>query len=242
MGGYLKQSEGSNSTYSDYNWIRRDCRETFVRAVCRLDCDDLGPIVTSEEPTTFFETTESSLAVTQRLMYTFYTGSSTSGKGIIYDYVVDESDGPLFNGQYDIPFAARQPSLAYNKDLFVLEVVGDYWETTNSNHYQMDNNGQFNQYLSSLYEADKYSTIVYSPNVGTICIAGTSKKQSVYIITQKSDWPTILTASTKYLSDIQGSRSSDFGVTTHENIVFLVGGYISNCEFQRRHQLRGSTS
>ena len=48
-------------------------------------------------------------------------------------------------------------------------------------HYQMQVDGQFNRYTTSLYEADRYWTIVFSPNVGTLCIGGKHKKQSVYI-------------------------------------------------------------
>ena len=80
----------------------------------------------------------------------------------------------------------------------------------------MQVDGQFNQYTSSLYEGDKYSTIVFSPNVGTLCIGGDKKKQSVYIITQKSNWATV-TNSNKFLSDIKGPEDNGFSVATERS-------------------------
>ena len=44
----------------------------------------------------------------------------------------------------------------------------------------MQLDGEFNEYNSSLYEADQFSRIVFSPNVGTLCIGGIAKNQSVY--------------------------------------------------------------
>ena len=82
------------------------------------------------------------------------------------------------NGQYQVPYPAYQPNLAYNYQLSVLEVIGDYWSRSGF-HLQLDSSGNFNQYQNSLYTPDMYSTIVHSKNVGTICIGGQKGGTSV---------------------------------------------------------------
>ena len=50
---------------------------------------------------------------------------------------------PVKIGEYSIPFSSDQPNLAFNYQRSVLEVVGDYWNFNNLNHYFMNSDGQF---------------------------------------------------------------------------------------------------
>ena len=186
--------------------------------------------VTTEDSTTDDVCTPAELTtqapISQRIFYTRDTGSKDS-YGDIYHYVIDDVDGPQLKGKFKMPYAAQLPGMTFNYDFSVVEVVGDYIYFDyrhNSNHYHMQIDGQFNEYNCSLYEADAYSNIVFSPNVGTLCIAGMNKKQSVYIITQKSDWSTVVNDDNKYLSNLQGSMDDNFGFTTNENSIYLAGG------------------
>ena len=54
-------------------------------------------------------------SVTQRLFYTKYTANI--GYGDIYDYVIDDVDGPKLNGKFKMPYKARLPGLTFNYDL-----------------------------------------------------------------------------------------------------------------------------
>merc|ERR1712166_1651167 len=49
MGGYLEDyvADGSVLGVNGYGWVNRDCRETLVRALCRLDCDSVAPATTT---------------------------------------------------------------------------------------------------------------------------------------------------------------------------------------------------
>ena len=49
MGGYINKAANESPSYSDYGWLQRNCRSLSndqVRAMCRLDCDDSGPVTT----------------------------------------------------------------------------------------------------------------------------------------------------------------------------------------------------
>lgn len=43
MGGYSDSLTGENG------WVKRDCQETLVRVLCRVDCGDLGPDLTTDQ-------------------------------------------------------------------------------------------------------------------------------------------------------------------------------------------------
>lgn len=165
---------------------------------------------------------------TQRLFYK-QQGNPSS---VIYDYAINNTDGiPVKVGEYNMPYEAVWPLLTYNYDLSVLEIVGELMQNDgpHNEHYQMTLNGEFNQYLDSLYVADKYSTIVYSDNVGTLCIGGYHKKQNVYIITQKSNWPTV-TESNKNLDKIKKSPCyKSIVATSHLNDIYIVVGSANAC-------------
>ena len=123
-----------------------------------------------------------------------------------------------------VPYPSYQPNLAYNRQLSVLEVVGDYWSKSGF-HLQLDDStGKFTQYQNSFYTADLYSTIVYSENVGTICIGGKNGGQNVYIITQNENWNLLDRETENSLSNILSTGFKYFGSTSNQNSIYLVGG------------------
>lgn len=130
-----------------------------------------------------------------------------------------------------MPYSANQPSLVYNYALSVLEIIGDYFVSVSFDHYFMNMAGSFTKYPQTLYTADAYSTLVFSENVGTICIGGLYGRQNVYIVTQNPSWPTV-SYSQKFLTNIQGNEYKYFGVTSNENSVYLVAGGSSSTQIQ----------
>ena len=199
MGGYSEEISGGGGV--DYGWVARECSETLVRAMCRLECDP-EPFVT-EEPTTQMQYTTHA-PITQKLYYILFSKSAVEYREEIYEYVIDEVDGNVLTGKHKMPYSSKLPSIAFNVDLQVLEIVGDYYTGENGNHWQMNESG-FHKVQNSLYVRQAYSTLVYTPNVGTLVIGGDQNLQSVYILTQKTTWPEIA-ASNNNLSDIQGSQ------------------------------------
>jgi len=204
MSGYVQET--ASPTFSEnYRWMKRDCSQK-VRAVCRIDCDEINPPV---EP-----------VVQQKLYYSVATGDKTNFFSI-YEYDVDEE--PKLIAKHDAPFQSSTPSLVFNYQLNVLEVVGDFFVTSNGHHYQMNNEGKFQQIYDTMYEADAFGSIVYTPNVGTIVIGGQNKGQKTYIITPNVNWN--VDENDKWLSNIQGEASKNFGVTTNEDKIYLLGGF-----------------
>ena len=185
MGAYL-----NDNVFGDYGWVKRDCSDTLVRVLCRLDCAGGTDSPVTDETTTVVTTTQeltSSWPKTQRLMYT--VGQTNSYEyGTVYDYVIDDVQGPVKIGAYQMPYTASQPSLVYNYALSVLEIIGDYFVTASIEHYFMDITGYFTRSSQTLFTADAYSTLVYSENVGTICIGGLYGKQNVYIVHRDKRW------------------------------------------------------
>ena len=55
-------------------------------------------------------------AISQRMFY-YRNTEMTSDYGHIYDYVIDDVDGPQLKGKYKIPYKATLPGLAFNYDL-----------------------------------------------------------------------------------------------------------------------------
>jgi len=228
MGAYL-----NDNVFGDYGWVKRDCSETLVRVLCRLDCAGGTDSPVTDENTTIMTTTQeltSSGPKTQRLMYTVMMANSYE-YGTVYDYVIDDIQGPIKIGAYQMPYTASQPSLVYNYALSVLEIIGDYFVTASTEHYFMDITGAFTRSSQTLFTADAYSTMVYSENVGTICIGGLYGKQNVYIVTQNPNWPEVY-YSQKYLTNIQGKEYKYFGVTSNEDTVYLIAGGSGSTQIQ----------
>ena len=130
--------------------------------------------------------------------------------GTIYEYEIESAietlSAPQKLAEYQIPYTAFQPSITYNYDLSVLEIIGDYWSTS-ANHYHLVAFSNFHSFLKiseSFYEPDLYSTIVFVEKLGTICVGGYRKDQQVYIVTQSTKWSEI-GPEDKYLSEIQGT-------------------------------------
>ena len=154
------------------------------------------------------------LEIEQMLFYQFQSSNT------LYKYGIKPTGEGLYLEQFQLPYVTSEPYIVFNSDLKVVEIIGD-WNNMTPDHYHMSIDGEFKKIDPTLYVAD-YSFIVFTPNVGTISIAGgTRHNQAVYIITQKSDWDTI---SDNYLSDLPGNSKWGFGITTHQNSVFLVGG------------------
>ena len=89
MGGYLQDSSSDGLTYG---WVERDCRQTLVRVLCRLDCDEVQPEVTTEE----YATTAVVNPKPQSLMYTVeQPNPGASNNGSLYHYNIDEFGNPV---------------------------------------------------------------------------------------------------------------------------------------------------
>ena len=90
-----------------------------MRALCRLDCDDSIPVttevVTSDGGFTTAELT-TEVPISQRMFYIRNT-ESYSSYGDIYDYVIDDVDGPQLKGKFRIPYATYLPGMTFNYDL-----------------------------------------------------------------------------------------------------------------------------
>ena len=86
MGGYLQESDAVENVggISSYGWVKRDCKEVLVRAMCRLDCD-----------------------TTQYLMYTMKESQT------IDSYILDVNQKPFKSAQFEIPFSTKFPGLAF---------------------------------------------------------------------------------------------------------------------------------
>ena len=131
-----------------YGWVARDCSETLVRAMCRLECDP-EPFVT-EEPTTHMPEMTTNSPITQKLYYILYSTSDTNYRNDIHEYAIDEVDGPVLSGQHKMPYSSKLPSIAFNAELQVLDIVGDYYTGENCDHWRLNESG-FQQVEDSLY-------------------------------------------------------------------------------------------
>jgi len=173
MGGYLQDYDsvrGSDgirnyASVSGYNWVKRDCKNLLVRALCRLDCDKIEP-VTSE---------------TQYLMYTVKDSQT------IYTYTLDVDRDPVDNGQFKIPFSTSLPAVVFNSQFDSLEVMGDY-HSSNENHVMMAIDGTFTNVTDSLFTGRSVFAVCHTKSVGTIQMVTGLDYTEVKIITQNSNW------------------------------------------------------
>ena len=118
MGGYLQDynSAGGSDGVTGYGWVQRECSEVSVRAMCRLDCDDVGPVTTEQattEQVTTVETTTGAMTA-QYLMYTL------KGTQTIFSYLFDVDQVPVKNGQFTIPYSTTLPGLSFNHGYFIV--------------------------------------------------------------------------------------------------------------------------
>ena len=78
-----------------------------------------------DDPMTTKLTTEISqrqVPTTQRLFYTKSAWDENS-YGYIYDYLIDDTDGPQLKEKIEMPYAARLPSLTFNYDLKMFQIL-----------------------------------------------------------------------------------------------------------------------
>ena len=119
---------------------------------------------------------------------------------------------------------------AFNSQLGILEVIGDRYSSSNTNHKMMTVAGSFSDASDSLFNGDYYFEVVHSQNVGTLVFSGYGHSGStlVYIITQNSNWSKV-ESSDKYLSDFQNPKPGYnyyyFGVVEQDDKIYLVGGF-----------------
>merc|ERR1719500_489487 len=223
MGGLI---DGSNQEFGDYGWIQRDCdyiNRNPAFALCRYECG--SEVVTTEQPLT---TVQPELP-SQHLMYTMYTGASYN-YGMIYSYVV-ENNNLIKQGQYNMPYAAQFPRLVYNSQKNVLEIIGDFYDGTNTNHMMMEvDNGSFTRVSNSLFVGDQYFKVAYTKNVGTVVFSGYNHggATQLYIVTQNENWAAV-TSTNKYLNPFETPDPTGYyyyyGVTEHQDTLYLIGGY-----------------
>jgi hypothetical protein len=157
---------------------------------------------------------------TQSLMYTVARANT------IYYYSINDSGVPVKQGNYSLPFSSLFARIAYNHQSTALEVVGDLYDDTNTNHYRMTNTGVFTQVSQSLFSGVSYGSLIYVKSVGTLCIGGDdgSRNFSTQIVSQNTDWPTV-----RPTNHLLASIDPDLGwkflaATTNDDTVYLVGG------------------
>jgi len=127
-----------------------------------------------------------------------YLSFKVFGEYTIHHYSISESGTPNKIGSYSIPYESEFPRIAYNSQLGLLEVVGDYDPESensydsNSNrlHFRMNDTGTFSRVISSLWSPVQYGSLVYTKSSGTLCIGGYTTKAlySTQIVTANSDW------------------------------------------------------
>ena len=156
MGGYLQEPD-----VTGYGWVKRDCKEVLVRAMCRLDCEIVEP-VTNEPVSTEVSTEQFTTDSTSQTQYLMYTVLSSKKLPSINSYTLHVDQNPLKNGQFTIPYSAEFPCLSFNYQLNVLEVVGDWYSTANSEHQRMTISGSFSNANSSLFKGDSHFEVAYS--------------------------------------------------------------------------------
>ena len=182
--------------------------------------------VTTKSATTSTPTPTTTAMTTQYLMYTMYDSKT------VYSYTLDVDRDPVKNGKFKIPYSTDFPVLVFNSQSSRLEIIGDYWASSNKNHRLMTITGIFSNATDSSFHGDAYFEVVHSANVGTLVFSGYghSGLTKVYIITQNSNWDKIK-SSDKYLSPFQnpgpGSNYYGYGVVEQEDKIYLVGGYSS---------------
>ena len=167
----------------------------------------------------------------QYLMYTLYKSQT------IYSYTLDVDRKPLKNGQFVIPFSTDHPGITFNRELNSLEIIGDYYDSSNTNHQRMTIDGSFSEAPDAFYNGEYGFEVAYSKNVGSLVFSGYGHGGStqVYIITQNSNWNKI-TTSDKYLAPFESPNPSfdhyfDFGVVEKEDKIYLVGGYTGSYSY-----------
>jgi len=154
----------------------------------------------------------------------------------IYSYTLDAGQEPVkvlswvgFNGQFTIPFHTDHPLITFNIQLRSLEIIGDWWDSTNKNHQLMNTAGIFSEAPDPLFDGEMTFEVAYSKNVGTLILSGSghSGYTQVYIVTQNSNWNNV-ESSNKFLSPFHNPSGSDlmgFGAVEHENKVYIIGGW-----------------
>lgn len=167
----------------------------------------------------------------QILVYTYYNWESIAP---IHLYKITETgrtETVQKLNSIERPYAASLPHLVFNKNLKKLEIIGDYSDDSNSNHFQVsivefDTFGQGSvptRFEDSLYRPDYSSTLVYS-SIGTISIGGTRLKGGVFIVTKHSNWP-FFDKSENNLDKIEYKFSAHrIGAISIDDTVFIAGG------------------
>ena len=156
----------------------------------------------------------------QSLMYTVARGNT------IYHYSINDSDVPKKQGNYSLPFTSMFARIAYNEQIFALEVVGDLYDASNTNHYKMTGTGVFTKVSRSLFLGVTYGSLIYVKTVGTLCIGGDNGSgiYSTQIISQNADWPTV-PSNNHLLASIDRDLGWKFlAATTNDDTIYLVGG------------------
>ena len=167
----------------------------------------------------YYLTNNNCIEIEQLLFYREVEGTK------IFKYGIKPTSEGFYIDEFDTPYSTNNPSLVYNSDYGKIEIIGDFMDTSNTEHWNMHEYGRFSKFTSGRYGKNtpvhQRSTFVFVPAVGTLQIGG-DNTQYVYIITQKTDWPLISDAvGENALGTIQGS--SYFGFTSNENTIFLVG-------------------
>ena len=184
---------------------RCECSAGFSGTICQYDDTPVATTV-------------------QHLMYTRTGGSQT-----IHSYTLDAGQELVKNGQFTIPFHTDYPLITFNSQLSSLEIIGEWWDSTNKNHQLMTTAGIFSDAPDSLFDGERKFEVAYSKNVGTLILSGSghSGYTQVYIVTQNLNWNKI-ESSNKFLSPFHNPSGSDlegFGAIEHEKKVYLIGGW-----------------
>ena len=174
----------------------------------------------------YYLTNNNCIEIEQLLFYREVEGTK------IFKYGIKPTSEGFYIDEFETPYSANNPNLVYNSDYGMIEIIGDYKDTSNIEHWHMNEYGGFSKFNSGRFGKNtrvyERSTFVFVPAVGTLQIGGVTTSY-VYIITQKTDWPLIPDAQGENaLGTIQGS--SRFGFTSNENTIFLVGDYDLNNE------------
>ena len=98
---------------------------------------------------------------TKQVQYLMYT---TKASQTIYSYTLDVDQVPInqIDNTFTIPFSTSLPGLVFNYQSNSLEIVGDYFNGDNSNHFMMSTHGSFSAVTNNLFEGDDFSEVAYS--------------------------------------------------------------------------------
>ena len=82
----------------------------------------------------------------------------------IFKYGIKPTSEGFYIDEFETPYSADNPNLVYNSDYGMIEIIGDYKDTSNIEHWHMNEYGGFSKFNSGRFGKNTVVLIQSVPN------------------------------------------------------------------------------